>query len=83
MYINVGARDLDGNWIKTKKALKAALSQDPASVVFTGTSPMSPFEGTAQVAILGTVLSVCGPDPYARRNWYAKVRNTNGKITVE
>jgi hypothetical protein len=85
-YINVGASDLAGNRIKSKKALKEALSQDPASVVFDGTSPMGPqqFCRPATVASLpeGYTLSVSGPDPYAKRTWDASVKVINGKIKV-
>jgi len=85
-YINVGASDLAGNRIKTKAALKAALSQDPESVEFDGTSPMGPqaFREPATIATLpeGHTLSVCGPDPYTKRNWFANVKVINGKIKV-
>jgi hypothetical protein len=86
-FINAGAKDLDGNRIKSKKALKQALSQDPASVVFDGTSPMGPqhFSRPATVAALpeGYTLTVCGPDPYTKRSWWANVTMVNGKITVK
>lgn len=85
-YINVGASDRDGNRIKTKTALKAALSQDPESVLFDGTSPMGPqdFGRPATVSKLerGVTLVVVGPDPHTKRTWYAKVELVNGKIKV-
>lgn len=84
-YINVGAKLQDGTNVATKKALKAALAQDPDSVVFYSTSTMGPqHQGTAGLLYPGDVLSVVGPDPYHRRNWYANVkRGAQGKITVE
>ena len=86
-YINVGASDrLTGLRIKSKKALKEALSQDLASVVFDGTSPMGPqdFAHPATVSALtdGHKLSVVGPDPYTKRSWYASVFLVDGKIRV-
>jgi len=85
-YINVGASDRDGKRIKTKKALKESLAQDPMSVLFDGTSNMGPqaFATYGSIAHLpaGDVLSVVGPDPYTKRTWYARVEVINGVVKV-
>lgn len=78
-YINVGQQGAT-----TKKALKDAIKADPASVRLYGTSPMGPqFEGeTAADCPEGVKLSVVGPDPYRKRNWYATIENRGGEIVV-
>jgi hypothetical protein len=82
-YINCGAR-INGERARTKKALREALTTDPSSVVF---DPTSMFDSQAEIAgdaiPAGTTLSVVGPDPYARRNWYASVSSSNGKVSVK
>jgi hypothetical protein len=81
-YINVGATDTAGQWIPTKKALKALLSQDPSSVNFEGTSHFTPFSGTVADLAKGVTLVVTGPDPLHRRNWGANIKIVNGKVVV-
>lgn len=84
-YINVGATDRAGNDIPTKKALRAALSQDLASVVFYNTSPMGPaFRGhVGDLADEDTSLTVCGPNPYTKRNWWANIKIKGGKVIMD
>jgi hypothetical protein len=78
-FINVGQRNAT-----TKKALREAIVDDPASVLLYGTSPLgAQFEGeTAADCPEGVKLQVVGPDPYSRRNWYATIENRGGKIVV-
>jgi hypothetical protein len=78
-FINVGQRGAT-----TKKALREAIVDDPASVQLYGTSDLGPqFEGeTAADCPEGVKLQVAGPDPYTRRNWYATIENRGGKIVV-
>ena len=73
-YINVGARiKYNGANVATKTALRAALSQDPTAIEFYGTSPFTPFQGTACDIQLGDSLTVTGPDPYTARKWGANI----------
>lgn len=84
-FINVGARDRATNAaVPTKAALKRALSQDSESVVFYSTSDMgAQHQGTVASLAPTDTLSVCGPNPYSNRRWYASVtRSADGKIKV-
>lgn len=81
-YVNVGASNMRGQRFATKKALKEALTQDPSSVMFDGTSTFDPFYGPATQAPAGVKLQVCGPDPYTQRKWYATVTVTGGNVKV-
>jgi hypothetical protein len=81
-FINAGAF-VDGNRPATKKALKDAVKDNPASVWFYGTSPMGPAcPRTLAELAPGTTLTVAGPDPYNSRKWYASVTVANGKPKV-
>lgn len=84
-YINVGAKLRDGTNVPTKKALRDALSQDLASVTFYNTSPMGPaFRGhVGNLADEATVLTICGPDPYNRRNWWSNIKIKDGKVIMD
>jgi hypothetical protein len=89
-YINVGAKTVDGERIPTKAALRRLLLGDkkngvepqPSEVLFDVTSLLGPcvgetFRGDALPP--GYTLQVVGPDPYAKRLWYAGVSvNTRG-----
>jgi hypothetical protein len=82
-YVNVGT-SIAGIRIPTKKALREAVKQSPADVSFDGTSPLGPqFNGRATEIPEGLILTVCGPDPYERRNWWATVTRTGNQITVK
>lgn len=73
-YVNVGAL-VTGRPVPTKKALKEALSQDLTSVEFYSTSHMGPqHNGPVTELTPGVVLTVCGPDPERKRNWWASVK---------
>lgn len=80
-FINVGAY-INGARPKSKKALKDALKDAPATVTFDRTSVIGPgsvggpIKGDALPE--GDILSVTGPDPYTSRKWYASVK-LNGK----
>lgn len=77
-YINVGQRGAT-----TKKALKQAVADNPASVQLYGTSPLGPqFSGTAAECPQEHKLTVVGPDPYSKRDWYATIEWKNGKVVV-
>lgn len=84
-YVNTGAM-VNGRRPATKKALRDALTADPGLVQFDSTSMMGPRAGdiiSATVADIGTdKMSVVGPDPYTKRNWYATVEVANGKVKV-
>ncbi len=77
-YINVGAT-ISGQRPKSKKALREALRDAPGTVEFDGTSPLGPqFSGGVADIPDGATLSVCGPDPYRKRDWWANVSRTSG-----
>jgi hypothetical protein len=84
-YVNVGAY-VNNRRPASKKALREALRDAPATVKFDSTALMGPRSGDtikAEPADIGTYsLSVAGPDPYSRRDWYATVSVKNGKISL-
>lgn len=82
-FINVGAR-VGAHSVKTKKDLKQLVSEGNEELVFYGTSPfaVAKFEGGLS-AVDKDVLSVAGPDPFNKRDWYATVRRVNGKLVVK
>ena len=67
---------VDGERPKTKKALKAALRDNPESVTF---DRMTDFDRDDEIPAnalyipRGLTLSICGPDPDRDRKWYASV----------
>ena len=78
-YINGGVRNL-----RTKKSLKDAVKADPTAVTFYSTGMFGDqFNGPVSDLPVGATLTVVGPDPYSKRDWYASVtRNGKGTITV-
>lgn len=72
-YVNVGALSRDGVRYPSKKALREALKADPSEVIFDPTSILGPItESICGDSIpQGVKLSVCGPDPYESRKWFA------------
>jgi hypothetical protein len=86
-FVNVGACYDNGERIRTKKELKAALATASSTVVFDKTSYLDSSGLPRQIKVSdltsGVKLSVCGPDPYERRQWWATVENKSGKITVK
>lgn len=87
-YINVGAyvgETRPENRPKTKKALKEAIAAGTEIVRFDKTA--IDFDGAGYLVTgdltWGTKLSVVGPDPYTKRDWYATVELlANGKVRV-
>jgi len=90
VYINVGALTLDGVRIRTKKALIEEIVDrnvffDQTAYVHDGNLPetftVNDFYAATEHKTI--ILSVVGPDPYTKRNWYANVEiNKNGGIKV-
>lgn len=77
-YINVGAK-INGERPKTKKALREAMKAHPETVLFDRTAA---FDGQGTIRgdeLPRDTLQVVGPDPYAKRTWYASIKN--GKVT--
>jgi hypothetical protein len=92
-YVNGGVAAVTGSTnavgvIRTKKALKEAVKADPSEVVFYPTAAewfgeATRWEGRVSEVPEGVSLSVCGPDPYTSRRWYAQVsRSKDGKVKV-
>lgn len=84
MFINVGAKDNTSKKdFLTKKALKEAIKENPANVYVYGTSDFAPTNGTLDILDKGHKYSVCGPNPYNSRKWYATIEITaSGAIKV-
>ena len=85
--INVGAY-VDGDRCKTKTALKRALKEAPETVRFDVTAAVGEHAGKPDIVgneiPADAKLSVCGPDPYTARNWWASVSiGQKGNIRVE
>jgi hypothetical protein len=79
-YVNCGA-SVQGQRVKTKKALKEAMKNDPSSVSFDSTSMFDDYSTIYGDKIpRGIILSVVGPDPYNKRSWYANV-TADGKVS--
>lgn len=93
-YLTAGAI-VNGQRPLTKKAFKRAAENNPDSVRFDNMAPgfIATREfptNTRELAryreLFGddATLSVCGPDPYNDRRWYANVTATKtGKVTVK
>lgn len=73
-YVNCGAY-IAGRRAPSKKALKIALADAPDRVAFDPTS-MFGSQGIIRGDAVpeGVSLQVVGPDPYAKRSWYATVK---------
>lgn len=85
-YIEVWAKyTADSKPVPTKKALRDALSQDLASVTFSSVGGLNaPFNGhVGNIADEGTKLTVCGPDPFRKRNWWANIKIKDGKVIMD
>ncbi len=82
-YINCGAF-VNGQRPASKKALREALVATPDAVSFDGASFLGPqFSGSVAELPAGITLSVCGPDPYRSRKWFANVSLVNGTPKVK
>lgn len=86
-WINTGAL-VSGQRPKTKAALRKALAETPELVTFDSTATQGARAGDLITATAGDIgeskLSVCGPDPYSNRKWYATVAigQRTGRITL-
>jgi hypothetical protein len=83
-YINCGVMDaVSRERILTKKRLKELAVLEPARLLF---DPTSIYE--KQGVIRGDTvpadvhLSVCGPDPYCNRTWWAQIELKDGKLVL-
>lgn len=75
-FINVGAQ-IDGRDAPSKRALKLTLADHPERVTFYSTSELGAvFDGNGTEIPQGVTLSVCGPNPYNARKFYASVTTT-------
>lgn len=82
VYVNAGAY-VAGARPRTKKALREALATAPGSVIFDTTAAFNPFAHYRATEIpAGVTLSVVGPDPYAKRSWYASVTFRDGRLVI-
>lgn len=80
-YVNGG---VNMNGKPTKKNLKDQVLANPAKVQFYGTSPLGPqWSGAVSLLPEGLILSVVGPDPYKKRDWFASVERLDGKLVVK
>jgi hypothetical protein len=87
MFINTGAK-INGQRARTKKALREALAVTPDSVTFDVTQLFGELAGRTLAAVdvlthPQWTLVVVGPDPYARRNWYASVAAASDHLSVK
>lgn len=85
-YIQVGAYVNDER-CPSKAALKRALKDAPETVKFDCTAAAGPHANRGPIkgteVPKGDTLSVCGPDPYTNRKWYASVSiGRTGNIRV-
>lgn len=90
-YISAGAKldtgDGEPQWIKTKKALKEALKNNPGDVLIVNlsaalTGEWAQPEYRANEMPEGVTAQVAGPDPERRRNWFASVKIVDGEAKV-
>jgi hypothetical protein len=83
-YIDCGALDAATmKRITRKKRLKELAAREPAQLLFDPTSiyhKEGPIRGDAIPP--DVTLSVCGPDPYTNRRWWAQVTLVDGKLRV-
>jgi hypothetical protein len=83
--IGVGAF-IDGVRPASKKALREALRDAPATVRFDATAAVGPDVGTwftGDALPEGRRLDVCGPDPYRARDWWANVELTDRGVRFD
>lgn len=67
---------------KTKTALKKAIKDEPDQVYLYCTSFTGGWCGLASDLPEGTQFNVVGPDPHTKRDWYANVTKSDGKLRV-
>lgn len=83
-FINVGALTSDARRVSTKKQLKELCESGEVAFDQTGFPLSGLLPGTIVPEDMksGIILSVVGPDPHAKRNWYANVELKGGKLVV-
>lgn len=87
-FVNVGAL-INGQNAASKKALREALTNAPASVTLYATSMFESEQikgdELAERLVDGDKLTAVGPDPYHDRRWYAQIELSprTGKITIK
>jgi hypothetical protein len=88
-WVNAGAIDrLTGQRVKTKAELRRLLAGAPQNVMFdhTALGDDATFTGDQIAEIMRHAdkkWSVCGPDPYVKRDWWATVElDRNGNLKV-
>lgn len=84
-FIEVRATDYAGALFKSKAAMKRAIADDPAKVMFTSVATLGPsWCGTAAEFLAdgpaNTKLTVVGPDPYTDRRWYGTIEVKAGQL---
>lgn len=84
-YINCGVLDaVTRERITRKKRLKELAASVPAQLLF---DPTSIYDQQCLIrggsVLPGIILSVCGPDPYTNRRWWAQVRTKDDKLVVK
>ena len=69
----------------TKKSLASAVKADPSKVRFQCTSEYGTvFNGAVSDMPKGATLSVVGPNPFTKRDWYASIAFTaSGMLRVK
>lgn len=88
MYINVGVKWAESGERPTyKKELMRAIRTAPETVVFDKTSPLDrsdlPATFGVDQLVQGMTLSVCGPSPYTKRDWFCSIeRRADGTLVA-
>ena len=68
---------------RTKKQVKEAVANAPASVRIEATSMFgNEFDGPVSDMPIGKQVTFVGPDPYTKRNFYGTIRRLPGKVVV-
>jgi hypothetical protein len=82
-YIDCGVFDAVTRKRITRKRLRELATSEPAQLLFDPTSIYHKQGAIRGDAIPPDVtLSVCGPDPYTNRRWWAQVTLVDGKLRV-
>jgi hypothetical protein len=82
-HLQGGVRDHEGKPIRTKKTLKEAALLRPHAVTFYDTSAFNPTPDRPLAELeVNTTLTIVGPDPYTKRQWYAIVQRKGDRIVV-
>jgi hypothetical protein len=87
-YINVGARIVGAGQVLSKRDLRRRVAEDPDSLRFYATAVLGPRRNGETMTLSelddeDVVFSVCGPDPFNDRRWYACVRRVGPRLRVD